>query len=156
MTLNDFRDRIEPLLDRDPFVPVVLDLTSGERVYLDMANQLEVGPTAAVITRRSERRPRTIPLADIAAVAPLDQLPGDGGPTYDEFQATLRRLYWADPRPPFVVELKSGERIAIPPESSLAFAGRFAHVDPKGGDTFVQFSQDQVARIVIEDPIPSR
>jgi hypothetical protein len=151
MTRDELDRLITPLLKRDPFVPIALDLTEGERVVIDLPEQYEARPEHAMVTRRGEPR-RLIDYDLIQSVTPFDQLPAGPGMGYVEFQDALRRFGWREPFIPFAIELISGRRLVVEAPKSVPFAGRFATYVPGNGRPFVQFSNDEVARMTTLDP----
>lgn len=136
MTRDEFRTQYEAwhdTFDRGPYSPLAVLLAAGNHVYIDKPEQVTLSEDELVITRRKNPgKPERYRYADIAQLVPLSELPADpGGVSYAEFDALMRELLMADPFQPFVVELRSGERVEV--KSPAPRGGRFMHV---WSDTF--------------------
>ena len=151
MDEQEFRDRARLLFRRSPLVPVVFVIRCGSRVIVDMPEQLEMMSGAVLVRRRTEPTPYRIDYEQIERLLPLDELPGDGGPSYAEFYATVRPLLWAEPYQPFALELKDGTRLLIDRPGRLSLAGRFGTFAPLGPTPLVHFTYDQVAKASTSD-----
>jgi hypothetical protein len=145
MTASEVRHAIIPLLRREPFVPVVVQLQTGERVFIDMPEQLEWLGDAILVVRRGEPK-RKVEYDEIADVTPLDQVPAGPGMEYNEFQTTMRQFLRRQPFEPFVIELTDGRRLLAASRGGASFAGRFGFAFPPESG-YVRFTCDQVARI---------
>jgi hypothetical protein len=112
-----------------------------------MPEQVRLTPDELVITRRaSPRKPERYRYADITQLIPLLELPADpGGMSYAEFDPLIRELLLARPFQPFVVELRSGERVEVTQPAPRG--GRFMKVwEPSGSLRSIEFHN--IARVV--------
>lgn len=153
MTHDEFRQRYEAY-EWEPYHPLAVILTSGKRAYIDMPEQVNLTPDELVITRRANpRRPERYSYADIAQLVPLMELPADpGGIGYAEFDPLIRELIIQRPFRPFVVELRSGERIEV--TRAAPRGGRFMKVwEPAGSLRSIEF--DDIARIITTAQVAS-
>jgi hypothetical protein len=154
MTCDEFRQQYEAY-EWDPYSPLAVILATGNRVYIDMPEQVTLTDDELVITRRKNpRKPERYRYADIARLVPLMELPADpGGMSYAEFDAIMRELIVQRPFSPFVVELRSGERIEV--TKAAPRGGRFMKVwsDVAGPLRSIEFHD--IARIVTTAAIPS-
>jgi hypothetical protein len=148
MTHDEFRQQYEAY-PWDPYQPLAVILSSGERVYIDMPEQVRLTPDELVITRRSSpRKPERYRYADIARLVPLLELPADpGGISYAEFDPLIRELLMAEPFQPFAIELKNGERIELHERGGTTRAGRFIALLPELPKALRSVNFDQVARL---------
>jgi len=152
MTHEEFHRDIRNVFRRSPLVPAVIELTGGDRVVVDMPEQLEAGPAAITIRRRTDHlRPR-IGYEEIGRVIPLDELPAERGSlSYAEFYATVRPLLWRQPFQPFSLEFRDGTKLVVDSPGRLALAGRFGVFLPPDPTPLVRFTYDQVARVTTSD-----
>ena len=147
MTRDEFRQQYDAY-EWDPYAPLAVILMSGTRAYIDVPEQATFTDTEVVITRRRHpNRPEKYPFADIARLVPLDQLPADpGSMSYAEFDPLIRELLMAEPFQPFVVELKTGERVEITRRPEIGRMGRF--VSFHKGNSHTSQTYDHIARFV--------
>lgn len=157
MTHDEFASAVRPLLDPARFVPIALDLSTGDRVFIDMPEQAEVRPGWVVITRRSRPTPERYGYDVIERVTPADRLPADpGGISYAEFDAAIRRLLTQDPFRPFVIELRDGRRIDLDQRGETVRAGRYVLIRPAESGPLVRVTYDQIARLAPKaDAVPA-
>ena len=108
--MNEFERTITRLLNRAPLVPVVIEITSGERAIIDMPEQVHFSPSWLRISRRG-RPPVAIEYSRIAKVMTLAELLAEpGGLSYTEFYEAMRAKLRANPFQPFVIEFRSRTR----------------------------------------------
>ena len=153
MTHDEFRQQYEAY-PWDPYQPLAVILSTGQRVYIDMPEQVQLTADELVITRRtSPRKPERYRYADIARLVPLMELPADpGGMSYAEFDPLIRQLILQEPFRPYVVELRSGERIEVTRPAPRA--GRFMKVwEPSRLLRSIEFHD--IARIVVPAELAS-
>jgi hypothetical protein len=148
MTAEEFRQRYEAY-DWEPHHPLVVILKSGQRGYIDMPEQVTLAPDELIITRRANpHRPERYRYADIDRVVPLMELPADpGGMSYAEFDPLIRELLMADPFRPFVIELRTGERLEINRRADIGRACRHFTLFGNPPRSFTQYTYDQVTRV---------
>lgn len=148
MTHEEFRQQYEAY-PWDPYHPLAVILTNGERTYIDMPEQVTLAPDELVITRRSNpRKPERHRYAGIARLVPLMELAAEpGGISYAEFDPLIRRLLMAQPFEPFTIELKTGERIELAERGGTVRAGRAVSVWARPMKARVKITWDQIARI---------
>lgn len=152
MTETVFRRQTVAAFARSPIVPVVLELDSGDRVLVDVPEQLSPGRAAVDVSRPGQSDLR-IDYERVDRVVSLDQLPADaGGLSYADFYAAVRPLLWADPYRPFALELRDGTTLAIDRPGRLALAGRFGVFLPPEPAGYVRFTYDQVSRVLAPAP----
>lgn len=148
MTAEEFRRQAEPLLNPDKFVPIAVDLSTGDRVFIDMPEQAELRGNQLLITRRGRRFPEKYGYDVIERVIPADRLPPDpGGISYAEFDTTIRQLLTAEPFRPFVIELRNGDRIELHERAGTVRAGRVVVIPFLASRPVLKITYDQIARI---------
>ena len=147
MTRDEFRQQYEAY-EWDPYQPLAVILTSGNRTYIDKPEQVGLTDDELVITRRQNpRKPEKYRYADIAQLIPLLDLPADPGcMSYAEFDPLIRELILQRPFRPFVVELRTGERVEVTRSSPRA--GRFMTVLNGSSDPIRFIVFDDIARIL--------
>jgi hypothetical protein len=150
MTHDEFRRQYEAWYDEfdsQPYTPLAVVLTAGNRVYIDKPEQVTLAPEELVITRRQNpRKPERYRYGDIARLVPLVELPADpGGMSYAEFDQLIRELLMAEPFQPFVIELKNGERIELNERGGTTRAGRFIAIWTDAPSQHLRVNFDQVA-----------
>lgn len=153
MTHDEFRQQYEAY-EWDPYSPLAVILMNGNRVYIDMPEQVaRSGDELVIIRRKNPRKPERYKYADIARLVPLVELPADpGGVSYAEFDALMRKLILQEPFQPFVVELRSGEQVEVTRRAPRG--GRFMHVwNETGPLRSIEFHT--IARIVTQSKVPS-
>jgi hypothetical protein len=153
MTHDEFRQQYEAwhdTFDQGPYSPLAVILMTGDRVYIDMPEQVTLAEDELVITRRKNpRKPERYRYSDIAQLIPLSELPADsGGVSYAEFDPLMRELLMADPFQPFVIELTNGERLEINKRSEIGRAGRHLTLFGEPPQSFTHYTFNQVARLV--------
>jgi hypothetical protein len=152
MNEQSFTKQINGIFRRSPLVPVVIDVTDGRRIVVDMPEQLEVGHNSVTIRKRTDPILHRVDYEDIKQVTPLDELPGEnGGLSYGEFYGTVRPLLWREPFQPFVLEFRDGSRLVIDRPGRLSLGGRFGVFMPPGPVPLVRFTYDQVVRVSSAD-----
>jgi hypothetical protein len=154
MTHDEFRQQYEAY-EWYPYSPLTVILATGNRVYVDMPEQVTLTGEELVITRRKNpKKPEHYRYADITRLVPLRELPADpGGISYAEFDALMPELILREPFRPFVVELRSGERVEVTHPAPRG--GRFMHVwsDVSGPLRSIEFHN--IARIVTQAEVAS-
>jgi len=152
VTHDEFQTHIQAIFRRSPLVPAVLETAAGERVIVDMPEQLELRPRGAVVRRRTDPTVYLIGYEEIVRVTPIDEVPGENGSLgYAEFYAAVRPLLWREPYQPFVIEFRDGSSLLIDRPGRLSLAGRFGVFMPPGHTPLVRFTYDQVARVTTPD-----
>src|SRR5207249_1515177 len=126
MTAEEFRAKLRPWLDREPFRPLAFVLTTGERrdVYIRSAIRYPDG-AAAYISTPDDPFGDEVRCEDVERIEPLGQREITVM-TPDAFFNELRRLCDGQPFRPFTIELNSGNRVEIDDPEGLAFAGGYA------------------------------
>jgi hypothetical protein len=154
MTHDEFRQQYEAY-PWDPYQPLAVILASGERVYIDMPEQVRLTPDELVITRRANpRKPERYRYAEIARLVPLLELPPDpGGMSYAEFDQLIRELLMAELFQPFVIELRNGERILIDHRGEIGRGGRHIILFDRIPRPSNHINYEQVARLIPISPL---
>lgn len=158
MKAADVRTRIRSLFERTPFEPVVLVVETGERVVVDDPAHVEFEAGGVRVWGTGVRGPavpaggrdsRVIRSATVAAVVPLEELPGEPGQlSYLGFQTAVRDAVRRVPFAPFAVDLRSGGRVVIE-RPTLTLAGRYLTYYAHAGRPPVQVRADDVARVTV-------
>lgn len=153
MTRDEFLKQCEAwhdTFDQGPYSPLAVILMTGNRVYIDMPEQVTRAEDELVIPRRKNpRKPERYRFADIAQLIPLSELPaGPGGVSYAEFDALMREFLMANPFQPFVIELTNGERLEINKRSEIGRGGRHLTLFGEPPQSFTHYTFDQVARLI--------
>jgi len=146
MTHDEFHRQYEDY-PWDPYQPLAVFLSDGRRVYIDTPEQVRLTPDELVITRRTDpRHPERYRYADISRLVPLLELPADpGGMSYAEFDPLVRGLILREPFQPFVVELRTGEKIEVNRPGPRS--GRFMVILGEPHEPFRSVAFDDVARL---------
>jgi hypothetical protein len=146
MTYDEFRAQYRAY-DWEPYAPLALIPTSGERVYIDMPEQAALAAGDLIVTRRAKaHRPERYRYADLDRLVPLTDLPADpGGMSHAEFDPLIRELLMAEPFQPFVIELKNGQQIEVNERGGTTRAGRFIAIWTDTPRRLVRVHFDQIA-----------
>jgi len=156
MTATELHDRLEPLLDRHPFVPVRVDGESGPILTISNPYRTDLFEGTLTVLHKDEgRRPVAVVKAEqVRRLLPYDELPAEPGClSYREFHALFRALYRATPFRPFVVELIDGRRFVSAAQGQIGVNGRFAVYDGEPGVGSVTFQVAAVSRVAVVQPV---
>lgn len=155
MTETELRDRLEPLLNRHPFVPIRVDGDAGPITIISNPYRVDLFEGTLTIHHKDEgRRPVAVVKAEqVKELVPFDELPGEPGClSYREFHELYRSLSRATPFRSFEVELIDGRRLAVEKQGAIRVNGRFAVADRDTDGKSVLFPVAGVVSVSVLQP----
>jgi len=155
MTETELYDRLEPLLNRHPFVPIRVDGDTGPILTIDNPYRVDLFEGELTILHKDEgRRPvAVVKAAQVTNLVPFDELPAETGClSYTDFYAVARPLYHAKPFVPFTVELIDGTRYVSEKHQDIGFGGRLGVFHGGPGVGTKTFWVADVARVFALQP----